>query len=880
MRSVFLCSFALGAIWLSSCAAVAQNPAAGPRAANIAPNPSFEEGVGAPSGWVRGAGGFRARGPARAGRYSLGAVNRRPIADKDAWRSEAIPLEREQSYRLDGWIKCRGGQAALGFDFLDADGRVVSSACAPLVSPDPDWQFTAVEADAPQGCASGRIWLRAGGEAYLDDVVLAPMIRNLLFNPGFDVDSKGRVAFWPDESQAVLEGVRQGSQAGDATGGRTGSSLMIDAPHGWFAARVVDMTLPEGVTTFRFSGWARRESGDVLVWVAWPDPWGKLSHLDPVKAGPTDNGWQRYEAGNLRAPPGATRARIIVAVRDGKARFDDFWFSAQQPALNRQPVVHVHVNQVGYELDGPKSLVVATNFFPANSNLGLVEFKPSAGARALPLRCSGRIHDGEPDDWGAYYWRADFSSMRQPGKYRASASVGGVRGESPPFEIGDNVLVRRTADLAVKFFFVQRCGFNVPGWHKPCHLDDAKLPDGVHIDAVGGWHSAGDYNKLMYENGDGGCAYALLSAYRAAPAQFRRYRGESDGTPDIINEALWGAKFVAKMQNPETGALYNTVKQGPGRAWTKWSPPELQTDNIVGTADDPVIEPGEGNSPLVVGAWARLSAILAQRGVKNDYLQRAVRLFDHATAGAAEGTSPHLLLSALEIYAVTGGEGYLEFARASAEAILATQTATGRLRGAFGAYGEVSAAALAQFALSRPADPICDKIRTALRHYRVFCETTADNPFGVSKQRVGDEDYFFEPTSTLGHNFELLARAWAAALIYRLNGDRRALRYAADQVDWVFGKNPIGLCMFEGAGFVNPPRYHHRYDSIPGHPRGAVPGAIPNGFVRSPYALDQPGFDLSPVGSESAHPSYRTSEPWLVHNMFYLLALSALSSSD
>ena len=86
--------------------------------------------------------------------------------------------------------------------------------------------------------------------------------------------------------------------------------------------------------------------------------------------------------------------------------------------------------------------------------------------------------------------------------------------------------------------------------------------------------------------------------------------------------------------------------------------------------------------------------------------------------------------------------------------------------------------------------------------------------------------------------------------------------------------------MFEGAGTVNPPRYHHRYDSIPGHPRGAVPGAIPNGFVRSAYGLDQPGFDLSRVGSGRAHPSYRTSEPWLTHNMWYLMALSALPPVD
>jgi len=82
--------------------------------------------------------------------------------------------------------------------------------------------------------------------------------------------------------------------------------------------------------------------------------------------------------------------------------------------------------------------------------------------------------------------------------------------------------------------------------------------------------------------------------------------------------------------------------------------------------------------------------------------------------------------------------------------------------------------------------------------------------------------------------------------------------------------------MFEGRGTLNPPRYHHRYDAIPGHETGAVPGCVPNGFVRNAAGLDAPGFDLSRSRKEREHPSYRTSEPWLIHNMWHLLAISAL----
>jgi hypothetical protein len=392
------------------------------------------------------------------------------------------------------------------------------------------------------------------------------------------------------------------------------------------------------------------------------------------------------------------------------------------------------------------------------------------------------------------------------------------------------------------------------------------------LDATGGWHSAGDYNKLMYEHGDGGVVYALLAAYDSAPDRFARFDRDNDGVADALDEAGWGAAFVARMQIPETGGLRNHVSQGPGRNWTKWSAPEVHTDNISGTDDDPVFQPGEGNSPLVIAGWARLSALLKQRGVTNDYRQRAIRLWAHATKGGTEVGSPYLLISTIELHRVTGEPSRLDYSRRAADHLLSQQATNGLLRAAFGSYGDTSAAALAQFALAYPKEERIRKIKRALDDYVTFCVGTADNAFGLSPQTVGATNTFIPPD--LGSNFQVLSRAWATALVFRVTRDPRALTYAVDHVDWVLGKNPVNLCMFEGKGACNPPRYHHRYNMIPGHERGAVPGAIPNDFVRDMGLADRPGFDLSRAGGRS--PSFRTSEPWLVHNLFYLLAASAL----
>jgi hypothetical protein len=207
--------------------------------------------------------------------------------------------------------------------------------------------------------------------------------------------------------------------------------------------------------------------------------------------------------------------------------------------------------------------------------------------------------------------------------------------------------------------------------------------------------------------------------------------------------------------------------------------------------------------------------------------------------------------------------------------LLQSQKPNGAMSGDTGDHGDVAAAAGTLLAHQKPEEPHPARIIEAMQRYLDFCIGRVDNPFGLSRQ--GTEEpvaSFFHPTVGLGVNFWILSRAWAALLIHELTHDRRAVIYATDQIDWVLGKNPLNLCMFEGCGELNPPRYHHRYNMITGQERGAVPGAIANGMVRDMGLVDRPGFDMSRGGSRP--PSFRTSEPWLVHNMYYLLAATAL----
>ncbi len=837
----------------------------------ILPNGSFEEGGDSPTGWRLHAGGSLASGDSRGGKRHLHGES---AAGAVVAESEVIELRGEVDYRLEGWLRAARGIARLGIDLLDEQSQVRQTIEAPLVADTDAWRYVAVEWRSP--LKSGRVRFWSQGAADLDDVSITRVSVSYLGNKSVTPDARGRIPFWDEEKNADLRpGARRGEHRSDAeVRHRDDASLRLSTEGDWYAISSVNYPVPHWTDRLELSCLTRTErTATAELWACWQDDMQQVLRVDRGEPASGES-WQPLRVTLTSVPERAATVRLVAACSRGRAWFDDFDLVLMQPA---RQLVQVFANQVAYELGVPKSLVVATNFFPAEQSTAVCRLLDAAGRVAWQgeAACSGRIHGGTDDDWGWYFWRVDFSELREEGTFRAEATVADIRGTSHSIHVGRGQLLERTAQSAVDFFFVQRCGFNVPDWHAACHLDDARLKDGSHIDVTGGWHSAGDYNKPMWQFGDGAAAYALCHAHATHPAVFAAHDRDGDSRPDALDEARWGAAFLAKMQRADDGLLRADVLQGPGRDWMRWLAPERHTDNQPGTSDDPVIAEGNGNSPLTIAAWAALSRSVSDRALAEDYLARARRLWEASINSEGASSNTLLLLSACELHKTTGEQALLDFAQAACRQLLDGQHERGSFSGDTGDHGDVAAAALATFAIQYANDALRARIIAALERYLSFCLSRADNPFGLSRQGVTEANpEYFHPFVGLGVNFWLLSRAWTALLIYRLNGDQRALAYASDQIDWVLGKNTLHLCMFEGHGQVNPARYHHRYNMIHGRERGAVPGAIPNGFVRDMGLADRPGFDLSRGGNRS--PSFRTSEPWLVHNVFFLLAASEL----
>jgi len=525
-------------------------------------------------------------------------------------------------------------------------------------------------------------------------------------------------------------------------------------------------------------------------------------------------------------------------------------------ALADTPEAKILVNQAGYDLDGPKRVLLQSNFDPREIHF----YEITQGSAAFSQREWGETQ--YLDAWNLWYREANLPDL-PAGEYRLLARWQGQTVESPPVWIGTRRLSGRTGPLAAYFFYAQRCGAEVKGWHGPCHLDDARMRDGSHRDLSGGWHDAGDYNKY---NGYTPLSVYALARFAMSPAS--RTADWPRDQPGPVEEAMWGARWLQKCQDPAAKKIIGRVYSGV----RFWGRPEDETDQIPGNGDDRPVDVYDWNeNEMTVAAW---SALYRSTG-DPAWRVLALGLWDVVEAydlGFDLAMRAKRLLAAVELFRATGDQRFLIDSQNQATVILARQESDGAWPlwiMALVDYG-IIASALAEFALAFPWSELASSVRNSLRRYLDFWESRMVQPFGIPQW--SGQDIFYPPLQDewyVGQNSMYLSQAWAGLLISRVLGreESRARPWASGCLDWVLGVNPFGICLMNEAGSVHLPKNHHRYDRIPNGKNGIVPGAVLNGIIRLDSAHDLPYLDLLGNG-------WRTNEPWLPHNAYFLLALS------
>jgi hypothetical protein len=174
-------------------------------------------------------------------------------------------------------------------------------------------------------------------------------------------------------------------------------------------------------------------------------------------------------------------------------------------------------------------------------------------------------------------------------------------------------------------------------------------------------------------------------------------------------------------------------------------------------------------------------------------------------------------------------------------------------------------------------------LRAARRSLEFELAVTGEvaNPFGYARQYVKPVDgpkrtaFFFPHRNESGYwwqgeNARLASLAAAARLASRSLPPDPALSarlevYAADQLDWILGRNPYDACLLHGFGRNNP-EYEERWPNA----FGGICNGVTAGFA------DEQDIDFlpSPYAERGEH-RWRWSEQWIPHAAWYILAVCA-----
>lgn len=432
---------------------------------------------------------------------------------------------------------------------------------------------------------------------------------------------------------------------------------------------------------------------------------------------------------------------------------------------------------------------------------------------------------------GADVRLADFSALTEPGDYE-------LRVEGLPaarIRVAGDAYAALTA-ASLKAFYFNRASTALEArhagrWARPAgHPDtDARVhasaaseqrPEGTRISAPKGWYDAGDYNKYIVNSGI--TVYTLLAAYEQFPALFKAQNlnipESGNDLPDVLDEVLWNLEWMLAMQDPADGGVYNKLTnkgfdgnvmphQATGERFVvaKGTTAALDFAAVMAHASR-VFKPFEAQRPglsarmrqaaISAWGWARANPNLPYKNPPD------VRTGEYGDAKLDD----EFAWAAAELYLTTGEATYRE--------ALKLETLPVRVPG----WGDVMGLAWTSLAQNRAQLTKADA-ELVTKRVRSFGDELAAS-WQASAYRLTMEA---KTDFVWGSNAHALNQALMLIQAYRLSNERAQLDAAQSVLDYVLGRNPLGMSYVTGYGQRSPMHPHHRpseaddvVDPVPG----------------------------------------------------------------
>ena len=461
-------------------------------------------------------------------------------------------------------------------------------------------------------------------------------------------------------------------------------------------------------------------------------------------------------------------------------------------------IVH---NQLGYVKNMPKTAVLigsADSFRIVDIKSGRTMF---SGIPGEP------VQDPASGDMVSVI---DFSTFNPEGDYYLKVG----RNKSNIFTISRNPFKGLLKGL-LKGFYYNRCGVSLDRsfageyTRGECHSELVPLFENhsVKLDVSGGWHDSGGYGRYTV------CTCIalghLLYAYSLFPDSFSFETGIPDrkeNVPDILTECRTGLDWLLKMQAKD-GGVYHKVSS------IKYTP-------MVMPEKDPAKQYVFPKSHYAAACFCAVTA-LASRIYKPFDEAFSRKLFEASVnawiwlmndpvfrpfenpptveknlAGDFydDNINDDMFWAVCELYQTTGEEAFHGKLRELAERVDATDFRN-TSNGGFGAMSYLLG--------SRPRDELVEQ------HLQVQLRMKADSLYSLSRKSgygtaKSAEDY------VIGSNMYAMTDSMALILAYKIFDCREYVETALEQLNYILGKNPVGVCFVTGFGSESAKHPYHR----------------------------------------------------------------------
>ena len=517
-------------------------------------------------------------------------------------------------------------------------------------------------------------------------------------------------------------------------------------------------------------------------------------------------------------------------------------------------------------------------YAPSSTMTFLIAFSeevPFASVKFKVLDASSKcVFEGDAEKFcrcdytGEFLYKGNFSQVMEQGQYRIVLEKFNVT--SHEFEISNEWLARETR-ANIKSFYYQRSGVELPAkfagaWARPAaHLDCAlefhptMNRTGIW-NAHGGWYDAGDYGKYIV-NGGVSVGTLMLACELRKHSEFvdgAAFKESFEQPVSLLDEIRFELEFFLRMQDDDGGVFFKVTPYRWDGFVTPTESDASQKRYILGKSTSSALN--------FVGALAQAYHLYADvdAGFATKCLDASVRAYlwaeqnpevdwPHNTEGSGGYGDPDLgddffwaramlyraLVAAGNVAGNAGvGENATELLARIESQIPVDMDAY------LPTYGLQwrSTQNLAWFALATMNCKWAEKARMAFKYTaEEILRLQNEDPYSLSIRKF-----------IWGSNGDIANHALTLYLAYEWFGDAKYRTAAMEQLEFVYGKNPVDVSFVTGSSWNSPKFPHHRISHSDGVVE-PVPGLVVGGINvdrqdahRNPHYLgDAPGMSYA-----------------------------------